>query len=163
MRQKSRSDANLLLPWPCVVSKSLTLLVALVQAVALLAPQLLHSFSGQPHGIDQTTSSALQLDVSLSRLSLVFEAMEDFLDEVSLRCGAAWDEAASSEVQCHDTAVARASAWTSMSVRMAQQQMALDCMRVSVAAMLDGSCEASASQAVFSELVQLQQLQAATR
>jgi hypothetical protein len=46
---------------------------------------------------------------------------------------------------------------------MSQQQMAIDCMRISVAAMLDGSCEVSASQAAFSEIVQLQRLQAAKR
>ena len=133
-----------------------------MQAVSILTPQLLHSVSGKCDGIDHVSSSALQLDAALSRLSLTFEAMEEFLDEVSLRCGAAWDDAASTDVQSDDAAAARASAWSSMSLRMSQQQMALDCMRLSVAAMLDGSCEVSASQAVFSELVQLQRLQAAT-
>jgi hypothetical protein len=46
---------------------------------------------------------------------------------------------------------------------MSQQQAAVDCMRIIVAAMLDGTCEVSASQAAINEVVRLQQLQAAPR
>jgi hypothetical protein len=46
---------------------------------------------------------------------------------------------------------------------MSQQQAAVDCMRIIVAAMLDGTCEVCASQAAMNELVQLQRLQAAHR
>jgi hypothetical protein len=45
---------------------------------------------GEPDFNATLSSSALKLDVALSRLSRVFESMEDFLDEVSLNCNAAW-------------------------------------------------------------------------
>ena len=86
--------------------------------------------------------------------------MEAFLDDVSMMCGAAWDHASCSTELPRDEAAARASAWSSISVRMSQQQAALDCMRLVVAAMLDGSCDVSASQAAFNEVVALQLLQA---
>ncbi len=87
--------------------------------------------------------------------------MEEFLDDASLRCAAAWHRASDTAVDSQDEAAARASAWSSISLRMSQQQMAIDCMRMVVAAMLDGSCEVSASQAAFSEVVVLQRLQVA--
>ena len=108
------------------------------------------------------SSAALKLDASLFRLSLAFEAMEDFLDEASRCCGTAWDLASRYTADSQDT-VARASEWSLISLRMSQQQMAIDCMRVSVAAMLEGSCEVSASKAVFGEIVELQKVQAAAR
>ncbi len=46
---------------------------------------------------------------------------------------------------------------------MSQQQQAVDCMRIIVAAMLDGTCEVGASQSAMDEVVKLQQLQAAGR
>jgi hypothetical protein len=132
-----------------------------IQALSLLAPQLLPSIGAEQTDFNSLLStSALQLDTSLCRLSQYFEAMETFLDEVSMMCGAAWDHASSSTTLPRDEAAARASAWSSISVRMSQQQAALDCMRLIVAAMLDGSCDVSASQAAFSEVVALQRLQA---
>jgi hypothetical protein len=136
--------------------------VSNLQAVSILAPQQLHSFDcGKVDFNVHLSSATLKLDASLSRLALAFEAMEDFLDEASQCCGAAWDLATQCPTNSHDDAVARASEWSSLSLRMSQQQMAIDCMRTSVAAMLDGSCEISASQAVFGEIVELQKLQAA--
>jgi hypothetical protein len=88
--------------------------------------------------------------------------MEEFLDDASLSCAAAWHQASDNATDSQDEAAARASAWSSISLRMSQQQTALDCMRMVVAAMLDGSCELSASQAAFSEVVLLQRLQAAS-
>jgi hypothetical protein len=78
-------------------------------------------------------------------------------------CGAAWHNASSATSLSHDEAVARAAVWSSMSFRMSQQQMTIDCMRIVVAAMLDGSCDASASQAAFDEVVLLQRLQTASK
>ena len=134
-----------------------------LQAVALLAPQPIRSLDETKDFNAHLSSSALNVDASLSRLSLAFEAMEDFLDEVSICCGTAWHLATTCATDSRDEAVARAAEWSSLSIRMSQQQMAIDCMRISVAAMLDGSCEVSASQAAFSEIVQLQRLQAAKR
>jgi hypothetical protein len=135
-----------------------------LQAVVLLAPQPIRSLDGETTDFNaHLTSSALNVDASLSRLSLAFEAMEDFLDEVSLCCGTAWQLATTCATDSRDEAVARAAEWSSLSIRMSQQQMAIDCMRISVAAMLDGSCEVAASQAAFGEIVQLQRLQAEKR
>lgn len=133
----------------------------LISALSLLAPQLLPSIGAEQTDFNSLLStSAIQLDTSLCRLSQSFEAMEAFLDDVSVMCGAAWDHASSSTELPRDEAAARASAWSSISVRMSQQQAALDCMRLVVAAMLDGSCDLSASQAAFNEVVALQRLQA---
>jgi hypothetical protein len=133
----------------------------ILQALSLLAPQLLPSIGAEQTDFNSLLStSAIQLDTSLCRLSQSFEAMEAFLDDVSVMCGAAWDHASSSTELPRDEAAARASAWSSISVRMSQQQAALDCMRLVVAAMLDGSCDLSASQAAFNEVVALQRLQA---
>jgi hypothetical protein len=106
------------------------------------------------------SSCALKLDAALCRLSNCFEAMEAFLDVVSVSCGSAWSAAINCNPDDGSDAVARASAWSLISLRMSQQQMAIDLMRITVAAMLDSSCEVSASLAVFGEIVQLQRLQA---